>query len=117
VVVLIGLLVFFWKREGPGSGRAYGNKIAAHIGIQRSVFWALLENGAPDSAHKLLSSLQSDRTSIDAASVKISPVLVRGIERLEARFGTQEMYERAKPHIANVLARAEGAGHGAGDRL
>lgn len=108
-MVLIGLAVFFWKREGPGSGRAYGNKIASHIGVPRNVFWALLENGVKGSSRELLASLQKGRVSIETASIQVAPSLIRGMERLEARFGTQEMYERAKPSIAKVLAMAEGA--------
>lgn len=108
VFVLIGIAVFFWRREGPGSGRAYGNRIAAHIGIPRRVFWPLLENGVKGSSRELLASLQRDGVGMDAASAQVAPWLVRGMERLESRFGTQEMYEQAKPRIAAVLPVAEG---------
>jgi len=57
VLVLIGIAVFFWRREGPDSGRAYGNRIAAHIGIPKRVFWPLLENGVKGSSRELLASL------------------------------------------------------------
>ncbi|PKO43413.1 MAG: hypothetical protein CVU30_07410 [Betaproteobacteria bacterium HGW-Betaproteobacteria-3] len=109
VVVLIGIAVFFWRREGPGSGRAYGNRIAAHIGIPKKVFWPLLENGVEGSSRELLASLQRDGVSMGVASARVAPVLVRGMKRLEARFGTQEMYEHAKPRIAAVLPEPEGA--------
>jgi hypothetical protein len=108
VLVLVGIAVFFWKREGPGSGRAYGNRIAAHIGIPRRVFWPLLENGVKGSSRELLASLQRDRMSLGAASSQVAPWLLRGIERLEARFGTQAMYEQAKPLIAAVLPGPDG---------
>jgi hypothetical protein len=108
VFVLIGIAVYFWKREGPGSGRAYGNRVAAHIGIPRRVFWPLLENGVKGSSREMLASLQRDGVSLDAASVQVAPLLIRGMERLEARFGTQEMYEQAKPHIEAVLSAARG---------
>jgi hypothetical protein len=104
LVVLIGLAIFFWKRLGPGSGRSFGNKIAAHIGIPRNVFWALLENGVKGSSHGLLSSLEESRVGIDEASVQIGPSLSRGIERLEARFGRQDMYDKAKPIVARLMA-------------
>ena len=107
VFVLIGIAVFFWRRDGPGSGRAYGNKIAAHIGIPNKVFWPLLENGVKGSSREMLASLQQNGTSIGAASAHVAPWLVRGIERLEARFGSQEMYEQAKPRIAAFLAESE----------
>lgn len=108
VFVLIGIAVYFWRREGPGSGRAYGNRVAAHIGIPRRVFWPLLENGVKGSSREMLASLQRDGVSLGAASVQVAPLLIRGMERLEARFGTQEMYEQAKPHIAAVLSAARG---------
>ena len=107
VFVLIGIAVFFWRREGPGSGRAFGNRVAAHIGISRRVFWPLLENGVQGSSRAVLASLQRDGVSLDTASVQVAPLLIRGMERLEARFGTQEMYEQAKPRIAAVLSTAE----------
>ena len=112
VLVLIGIAVFFWRREGPGSGRAYGNRIAAHIGIPKRVFWPLLENGVKGSSRELLASLQQDGVSMGAASAQVAPWLIRGMERLEARFGTQEMYEQAKPRIAAVLPEPEGIAQG-----
>ena len=117
VFVLIGIAVFFWRREGPGSGRAYGNRIAAHIGIPKRVFWPLLENGVKGSSRELLASLEQDGVSIDAASAQVAPWLVRGMERLEARFGTQEMYEQAKPRIAAVLPVPEGIEQRAGSGM
>lgn len=113
VIVLIAIAVFFWRREGPGSGRAYGNRVAAHIGISRRVFWPLLENGVQGSSRALLASLERDGVGMAAASARLAPSLMRGMARLEARFGTQAMYEEAKPRIAAVLADA-GAGAGAG---
>jgi hypothetical protein len=117
VFVLIGIAVFFWRREGPGSGRAYGNRVAAHIGIPRRVFWPLLENGVKGSSREMLASLQRDGVSLGAASVQVAPFLIKGMERLEARFGTQEMYEQAKPHIAAVLSAAERSAQGAGNSV
>jgi hypothetical protein len=106
VVVLIAIAVFFWRREGPGSGRAYGNRVAAHIGISRRVFWPLLDNGVQGSSRALLASLERDGVGVAAASARLAPSLIRGMERLEARFGTQAMYEEARPRIAAVLADA-----------
>ena len=107
VLALIGIAVYFWKREGPGSGRAYGNRIAAHIGIPKQVFWPLLENGVKGSSRKLLSALQEDGVSVEAASPQVAPLLARGMARLEERFGKQDMYEHAKPRIAALLSDPE----------
>lgn len=106
-LVLIGIAVFFWRREGPGSGRAYGNRIAAHLGIPRKVFWPLLDNGVKGSSRELLAGLQRDGVGIDAASAEVAASLARGLERLEARFGRQEMYEQARPRIAAALSGSE----------
>lgn len=107
LAVLIAIAVFFWRREGPGSGRAYGNRVAAHIGISRRVFWPLLENGVQGSSRTLLAALERDGVGMAAASARLAPSLVRGMERLEARFGTQAMYVEARPRIAAVLASAD----------
>ena len=107
VLALIGIAVYFWRREGPGSGRAYGNRIAAHIGIPKQVFWQLLENGVKGSSRELLAALQEDGVGMGAACAQVAPLLVRGMTRLEARFGTQEIYEQAKPRIAALLPDPE----------
>ncbi len=105
--VLIVLLVFLWKRFGVGSGRSFGNRIAKHNGLRRNTFWYLIRNGAKGSSLDLLKSLERSNTSLDQASIAIAPTLQRGIELLEARFGTQEMYEAAKPIVAKLAALNE----------
>lgn len=107
VVALLGLVVYFWKRNGPGSGRAFGNRIAAHIGMPRNVFHGLVEHGTRSSSRELLASLERSKLSLDEASVQLGPVMSRGMERLEARFGAQEMYDRAKPIVARLVAEFE----------
>jgi hypothetical protein len=102
LVVLVGLLVFFWKRSGPGSGRTFGNRIAAHLGIPKNVFYALLENGVKGSSRELLASLEKSKLGLQEASVALGPSLSRGLERLETRFGPQEMYDKAKPIVARL---------------
>ena len=47
-VVLVGLAVFFWKRSGVGSGRVFGNHIAAHLGFPKSLFHSLLVHGVKE---------------------------------------------------------------------
>jgi hypothetical protein len=109
--ILLGLAVFFWRRSGAGSGRGFGNRIAAHLGMPRNVFHVLLDNGAKGSPRELLASLERAGLDLDAASVELGPSLSRGVERLEARFGTQQMYDDAKPIVARLLsehARSQG---------
>lgn len=104
IAILIALMFFLWKHFGVGSGRSFGNKIAKHIGLHQSTFWYLIKNGAKGPALELLKSLEQSNTSLDQASATLGPVLQMGIERLETRFGPQEIYEVAKPVVARLVA-------------
>lgn len=106
VAALIGLAIFFWQRMGPGSGRAFGNRIAAHIGVPRNVFWMLLDNGVQGSSHAMLASLEASRLGLDEASLRLGPSLRRGLERLETRFGPQAMVEQARPIVERLAAQS-----------
>ena len=83
IAALIVVGVFFWKRFGIGSGRAFGNRVASHVGIPKGVFYLLLDNGVKGSTHDLLVSLQEANFDLDRAAVELGPTLARGIERLE----------------------------------
>jgi len=107
IVILVALAVFFWRRSGIGSGRAFGNRIAAHIGIPKSLFHSLLDHGAKGSSRDLLASLEKAQLDLDQASVELGPSLARGIERLEARFGRQDMVDKAKPMVARLVSAPE----------
>jgi hypothetical protein len=108
IVTLIALLVFFWRLAGIGSGRAFGNRIASHLGIPRGLFHSLLQHGVKESSSRdLLASLEKSNPGLDRASVALGPTLSRGIERLEAHFGSQETVDRVKPIVARLVAQAE----------
>lgn len=107
VGVLVALLVFFWQRNGTGSGRAFGNRIAAHIGIPKGLFHSLLDHGVKGSSRELLASLEKAKMGLDQASVALGPSLARGVERLETRFGTQETVDRAKPIVARLVSESD----------
>ena len=107
LLALVAIAVYFWRRYGIGSGRAFGNRLAAHNGIPRNTFYYLLDSGAEGSSRELLATLEQSNQSLDQASVAIAPSLSRGIERMEARFGPQEMYDKAKPIVARLLAESE----------
>lgn len=107
LVALVGVVSLFWREIGPGSGRKLGNRVAAHIGIPKTVFYALLANDVKGSSRELLLSLQKSKLSLEEASIRLGPSLRRGLERLEGRFGRQESYEQAKPIIARLLAESE----------
>jgi hypothetical protein len=107
VATLVAVVVFFWKRFGTGSGHALGNRIASHLGMPRSVFYLLLDNGAKGSSRELLASLEQADLDLDQASVALAPSLSRGLERLEERFGAQEVYEKVKPSVARLMSEFE----------
>lgn len=104
---LAGLAVFLWMRFGPGSGHGFGNRIAAHIGMPRNVFYAFLANGVKGSSGEFLQALEKSQLSLDEASIELAPSLSQGLERLEARFGPQMMYDKAKPIVARLVAEFE----------
>lgn len=107
VAALIALLVFFWRQSGFGSGRTFGNRIAAHIGISRSLFHALLVHGVKGSPRDLLVSLERSKLDLEQASIALGPSLSRGIDRMEAHFGSQEMIDQAKPLVARLVSEFE----------
>lgn len=107
VGLLLALAAFFWSRYGPGSGRAFGNKIAKHNGIPKNTFWYLLDNGAKGSALDILTGLEKSGADLEQASVELGPVLQGGLKRLETRFGPQSIYEVAKPIISRLVATHE----------
>lgn len=102
---MLGVAFFLWQQFGPGSGRALGNRVASHIGMQRSLFYALLDNGVRDTSSRvLLRGLEKSGLGLDEASVQLAPVLYRGIERLEGRFGQLDVYEAARPVVTRLLS-------------
>ncbi len=110
VVVLCALLVFFWRRNGIGSGRSYGNRIAAHIGIPKSLFHSLMAHGAPGGSRQLLASLEQANLTLEQASAELGPSLAKGIERMEAHFGPQETLEAVKPVVARLVSMGKSSG-------
>ena len=106
VLTLIAVLVFFWWQSGLGSGRRFGNRVAAHMGMSKSLFHTLLVHGVKGSPRELLASFAQSKLDVNQASIAISPTLSKGIERMEARFGPQEMVDKVKPLVARLLAQA-----------
>ena len=110
VVALCALLVFFWRRNGIGSGRGYGNRVAAHIGIPKSLFHSLMAHGAPGSYRQLLASLEKAGLTLDQAGAELAPTLAKGVERMEAHFGPQETLEAVKPLVARLVSMGSSTG-------
>jgi hypothetical protein len=107
MTVLIGLLVFFWKQAGFHSSRAFGRRIATHLGIPNNVFHMLIVNGATDSSGNVLKRLAKSNLDVDQASKELGPLLSIGIKRLEARFGPQDMIDKVKPIVAKLVSEFE----------
>uniref|UniRef100_UPI002493046C hypothetical protein n=1 Tax=Azonexus hydrophilus TaxID=418702 RepID=UPI002493046C len=59
------------------------------------------------SSRDLLLSLDRSGLSLEEIGVRLAPSLSRGIERLEKRFGPQDIYADAKLVVARLLAAAE----------
>jgi hypothetical protein len=66
-----------------------------------------LVNGVKGSPRDLLVSLEKSKLDLDQASIELAPSLSRGIERLEARFGPQEMIDKVKPIVARLMSEAD----------
>lgn len=106
VLVLLGLLAFLWSRTGFGSGRAFGNRIAAHTGMPKNVFHMLLVHGVAEPLD-VLKALEKSTPDLAQASTELGPLLARGMGRIEARFGRQEMIDRVKPTVARLVSEFE----------
>lgn len=100
-------MTFIWFRGGLSKGRKIGNKVAAHIGIEKNLFHTILENGVSGPSLQMLNSFDSAYFSIDQISVMLAPSLTRGILALEQRFGQQPQLEHAKPIVSALQARWE----------
>ncbi len=70
----------------------------------------LLTHGVSGSPRDLLASLAKSNMGLDQASRELGPTLAKGIARMEARFGSQEMVDKAKPVVARLVSEFEGAG-------
>ena len=70
----------------------------------------LLTHGASGSPRDLLASLAKSNVSLDQASFQLGAPLAKGIQRMEARFGRQEMVDKAKPVVERLVSELEGAG-------
>lgn len=66
----------------------------------------LLVNGVAESG-ALLKALAASTPDLDQASIALGPVLSKGIVRVEARFGAQEMVDKVKPTVARLVAEFE----------
>lgn len=106
-VAILVLWSFVWKRMGLGKGRAYGNKLAAHLGWQKNFFHSVLDNGVNGPSLMLLNSIEQMGVPHHLATVMLAPSLARGLNALDARFAPQAMIEDAKPIVKSLLEEWE----------
>jgi len=66
----------------------------------------LLVNGVAESGD-VLRALEKSSPDLGQASVELGPLLSKGISRIEARFGTQEMIDNVKPIVARLVSEFE----------
>ena len=107
LLLWLAFMAFIWFRVGLSKGRKIGNKVAAHIGIEKNLFHTILENGVTGPSLQTLSILDNAYLSIDQISVMLAPSLTRGVLALEQRFGQQHQLELAKPIVSALQARWE----------
>jgi len=107
LLLVVGVGVLVWKRSGMSAGRAFGNRVAQHIGIPKNLFHSLLDNGVNGPSLVLLATLEKAGLTVEQAGVELGPSLARGASQLEARFGVQGMLEEAKPTIARLVTQWE----------
>jgi hypothetical protein len=107
LLLWLAFMAFIWFRGGLSKGRMIGNKVAAHIGIEKNLFHTILDNGVTGPSLRMLSTLDNSYLSIDQISVMLAPSLTRGILALEQRFGHQPQLEQAKPIVSVLQARWE----------
>ncbi len=107
LLLWVAFMAFTWFRGGLSKGRKIGNKVAAHINIEKNLFHMILENGVSGSSLQMLSIFDNPYTSTDQISVMLAPSLTRGILALEKRFGPQIQLEQVKPIVSALQARWE----------
>ncbi len=66
----------------------------------------LLVNGVAESGD-VLKTLEKSKLDLGQASIALAPVLAKGIGRIEARFGPQEMIDNVKPIVARLVSEFE----------
>ncbi len=103
LAIWLAFIALRWFKGGLRNGRKFGNEIAHHLDIPNNLFHALLENGVNGPSLQLLSSLQTANIPLERVCVELGPSLQRGVIALEAKFGTQEEINRAKPVITKLV--------------
>jgi hypothetical protein len=101
VLVWFAKMALGWFGLGLGAGRKYGNQIADHLGLSRNLFHTILEHGVDGPSLVVLGSLKA--LPVDRAAVKLAPSMVRGLMKLEKKFGTQPQIEEAKQAVTHVF--------------
>lgn len=95
-----------YKRAGLGDGRSFGNQIADAIGVEHNLFHSVLDVSAPGPSLFILNGMRQQGVTPMTAAMDLSPFLVEGVEKLEARFGPQRQLEHAKAVFNRLLMLA-----------
>ncbi|MFC7462338.1 hypothetical protein [Hydrogenophaga defluvii] len=94
-------ILFIVFRTGLFKGRRYGNKVAAHIGIPKRLFHALLDS-TPGPSTQFLSVLKDSSPSLDHSALVLSPYMMASLDTLQNRFGRQPMLDAARPIVERL---------------
>ncbi len=103
-----------WFGLGLGKGRAYGNKLAAHLGWRKNFFHTVLDMGTGDQSLLLLKGFSQSGEDLRAVAIALAPSLEAGLKALESRFGPQSEIEAAKQTVGKLLKERRSAEDSAG---
>lgn len=104
--LVLSLILFYGFSLGFHEGIKFATKIAAHLGIKKNLFLAILENGVDGGQSlALLGALSKSGYSIEQASIELSPSLLRGVVKMEEKFGAQLEIEQIKPIINDLYSK------------
>ncbi|SDI00324.1 hypothetical protein SAMN05660652_02704 [Propionivibrio dicarboxylicus] len=92
---------------GLGKSRAYGNKLAAHLGWEKNFFHSVLDNGVNGPSLMVLDSIEKMGVTPHQAAVMLAPSLAHGLNKLASRVGPQAMIEKAEPTVKSLLEEWE----------
>lgn len=106
-VAILVLWRFVAKRMGLGKSRAYGDKLAVHLGWEKKFFHSVLDNGVNGPSLMVLNSIEQMGVTLHQAAVMLAPSLAHGLNKLASRFGPQAMVEEAEPIVKGLLEEWE----------
>lgn len=95
-----------YKAYGLDTGRNFGNQIADAVGVEHNVFHSVLDVSAPAPSLHLLEGMRLKGVTPMNAAMDLSPFLIEGVDKLEAKFGPQRQLDHARAVFTRLLTLA-----------